>query len=81
MLPFYAAAIGAFAYSTMAQTQTSSFDLTRMKLDNISTGQVLPIFFTSGDGTDVSITFGNTSWQEPVACMSSWLNSIEIIAS
>ncbi|KAK4935828.1 hypothetical protein LTR10_023193 [Elasticomyces elasticus] len=65
MLPVYAFAIGAFAYSTMAQT--AAFNTTLMNLNNVATGQILPIFYTSGDGTDISIAFGNTSWTETVA--------------
>ncbi|KAI1622277.1 hypothetical protein EDD37DRAFT_610704 [Exophiala viscosa] len=65
MLPVSAVAIGAFAYCAMAQTAT--FNTTLMNLNNVATGQTLPIFYTAGDGTDISIAFGNTSWTETVA--------------
>ena len=69
MLPTYAVAIGALAYSAMAQT--AAFNMTLMNLNNVATGQILPIVYTAGDGTDISIAFKNTSWTEVVVRMSS----------
>ncbi|KAJ9503827.1 hypothetical protein LTR99_002588 [Exophiala xenobiotica] len=59
------AAVGAFA-TTQVFAQTADFTAD-MTWGPATVGQVLPIYFTVGDGTPVSLFFGNMSWNEPVA--------------
>jgi hypothetical protein len=62
------AAVGAFA-TTQVFAQTADFTAD-MTWGPATVGQVLPIYFTVGDGTPVSLFFGNMSWNEPVASTS-----------
>ncbi|KAK6364641.1 hypothetical protein LTS17_011938 [Exophiala oligosperma] len=56
----------AIAVGTMATTALAS-DFVNMAWGPVTVGQVVPIHFTVGDGSPVSLFFGNLSWNNPIA--------------
>lgn len=59
------AALAAYVVGgAMAQSDTALF--TNMTFDTVMVGQQLPIYWTAGNGEDVSLTIGNSSWNETI---------------
>ncbi|KIW17518.1 hypothetical protein PV08_04712 [Exophiala spinifera] len=64
MLRLIAIAVG--VSTTMATTALAS-DFINMTWGPVTVGQMVPIRFTVGDNSPVSLFFGNLSWNDPIA--------------